>query len=80
MNPDRDIIKMRYDFEFIEEDDSYILILNEEPHHIYPKENYSYLRAEIEASDTVNQARERHGSDVVYYDGLFSNFEKQTAL
>lgn len=72
-NPDRDIIKMRYEYQLIEEGDSYILILNEEDHHVYPKENYSQLQAECEAADSVNSARERHGSHAVYYSEITSS-------
>jgi len=72
-------IKMRFDFELIEEADCYILILNEEDHLIFPKIDYSRLKAECEAMDQVNSAIERHGENAVYYTGFFSNLEKQSA-
>lgn len=72
-NPDRDIIKTRLDFEFIETEKDYILVLNEEDHSVYPKENYSDIRAQLEAAETVNQAIEKHGKNSVYYSGFFSN-------
>lgn len=44
-NPDREAIKMRWEFQFIEEPDRYILVLNEEDYHIYPKEKYTGINS-----------------------------------
>lgn len=77
-NPDRAELKvLRHEFQFIEEADCYILILNEENHSTYPKSDYSELKAELEAADTVNEAIEKYGEHLVYYNGPFANFEKQ---
>lgn len=69
-NPDREAIKMRYFYQFIETDSCYILVLNEDDDSVYPKSKYSKQAAEDEASDTVAQSRKRHGANNVYYDGV----------
>lgn len=66
-NPDRDEINMRWEFQLIETDNEYILVLDEEDYAKYPKSAYSQIMAEAEALDTVEQAKEKHGEHNVYF-------------
>lgn len=71
MNPDRDIIKMKYNYEFVEMLEHYMLVLNEEPKSNYPKRKYSRQAAEDEANYEVARAIKRYGRMNVSYDGVF---------